>query len=51
MLTSTALRKLHVFYALHHAIRQDMIQHLTCWVGLEYTDREFSKIGGARGRV
>jgi hypothetical protein len=51
LLTSIGLIKLYVFYALHHAIRHDMIQQLTCWVGLECANREISKIGGAIGRV
>jgi hypothetical protein len=37
-LASTALTNLHVFYTLHHAIRQDMMRQLTR-VGSECTDR------------
>jgi hypothetical protein len=51
MLTSTTPRKHPVSYAPHNAIKLDMIRQLTCLLGSECIDKEFSKIGGARGRV
>jgi hypothetical protein len=47
----TALRKLHVFYALHHAVKHDLIRQLTSWVGSKCTNREFNNIAAAIGRV